>query len=190
MKPEDKIFNAYFKAKNSNLYFNEIKELSKLSDSSLTNSLKKLLEKKILIQNKTKSNTFYKIKNKKLFTLKFSEIAYNKFQNLNIGVKIPLKNFIKKIPQDIITVILFGSAANKQEQINSDLDLLIVSNKKFKLEQIRKEINAVSNYPLSTFICTYDNFIKNEDHIIKQARKKGIPIFHEQIFYEVIINEY
>lgn len=35
MKAKDKIFLAYFLAKKNSLYYNEIKELSKLSDSSL-----------------------------------------------------------------------------------------------------------------------------------------------------------
>ena len=56
MKPEDKIYKAYFESKKNSLYFNEIKELSKLSDSSLTNTLNKLLKDNIVTQEKTKSN--------------------------------------------------------------------------------------------------------------------------------------
>lgn len=79
MKPEEKVYQAYFESKKSSLYFNEIKELSKLSDSSLANTLNKLTKNNTLTQEKTKSNTFYKIKDKKLFALKFSEIAIQKF---------------------------------------------------------------------------------------------------------------
>ncbi len=102
MKPEEKIYKAYFESKKSNLYFNEIKELSKLSDSSLVNTLNRLTKNSILTQEKTKSNTFYKIKDKKLFTLKFSEIAIQKFNDLNLSVKTPLKNFLKNIQMEIL----------------------------------------------------------------------------------------
>jgi len=61
MKPEDKVYNAYFESKKNILYFNEMKELSKLSDSSLANTLNKLVKNSILNREKTKSNTFYKI---------------------------------------------------------------------------------------------------------------------------------
>src|SRR3989338_5827843 len=115
MKPEDKIYKAYFESKKNSLYFNEIKELSKLSDSSLTNTLNRLIKNNTLIQEKTKSNTFYKIKDKKLFALKFSEIAIQKFSELNTGIKIPLRNFLKDIPQEIYTLVLFGSASRKEE---------------------------------------------------------------------------
>src|SRR3989344_5474239 len=154
MKPEDKIYNAYLGSKKNTLYFNEIKELSKLSDSSLTNTLNKLVKNSILAQEKTKSNTFYKINSKKLFALKFSEIAVQKFNNLNIAVKNPLKNFLKNIPKDIYTIVLFGSASRKEEQKESDIDILVVADIKIK------------------------------------ARKTGFPIYKEQNFYEVILDEY
>ena len=76
MKPENKVYKAYFNSKKNVLYFNEIKELSELSDSSLANTLNKLVKLGILHREKTKSNTFYKINNKKLFALKFSASRY------------------------------------------------------------------------------------------------------------------
>ena len=99
MKPEDKIYRSYFESKKNSLYFNEIKELSKLSDSSLINTLNKLVKNGILAQEKTKSNTFYKLKDKKLFALKFSAIEIQTFNNLNIGVRAPLRNFLRNIPK-------------------------------------------------------------------------------------------
>src|SRR3989344_9630978 len=130
MKPEEKIYKAYFESKKNSLYFNEIKELSELSDSSLANTLKKMIKNKIVAQEETKSNTFYKIKDKKLFALKFSEIAIQKFNNLNPMVKVPLKNFLKNIPKETYTIILFGSTSRKEEQKESDIDLLIIAGKK------------------------------------------------------------
>ena len=116
MKALPKIYKAYFLSKKNKLYYNEIKELSRLSDSSLTRVLKELVKQKILSIEKTKSNTFYQINNKKQFTLKFSEIATQKFNKLNLGVKVPLRNFLKNISKEIYTVILFGSTSSKEEQ--------------------------------------------------------------------------
>jgi predicted nucleotidyltransferase len=190
MRPEEKVYQAYFETKKQSLYFNEIKEKTQLSDSSLWNILKKLTSYKILTKTKTKSNTFYEIKNKKIISLKFAEIAIKKFENLNTGVKIPLKEFIKKCPKDIQTIVLFGSASKKQEKKGSDIDLLIVSNQKKELEKIQKEINAISNYYISIFEISHEEFIRNEDHVVVQAKKTGIPIMNEQLFYEVQLNEH
>ena len=190
MKPEEKVYNAYFESKKSTLYFNEIKELSKLSDSSLTNTLSKLLKNNTLTQEKTKANTFYIIKDKKLFALKFSEIAIQKFNSLNINIKVPLRNFLKNIPEDIHTIILFGSASRGEETKDSDIDLLIVSNKKADFSKNKKEAEITSKYPLSLFNSTIAQFKENKDHVIIQARKTGFPIHKEQNFFEVILDGY
>lgn len=190
MKPEDKVYKVYFESKKNSLYFNEIKQLSKLSDSSLTNTLNKLLKDNIVTQEKTKSNTFYKIKDKKLFALKFSEIAIQQFNNLNIGVKTPLRNFLKNIPQEIYTIILFGSASRKEEQKGSDIDLLIITNKKTDLTNNKKEAEITSKHSISLFQATVEEFLNNKDDVIIQARKIGFPIYKEQNFYEVLLGGY
>ena len=190
MKPEDKIYKAYFDGKKISLYFNEIKEISKLSDSSLTNTLSKLVKNNTLAQEKTKSNTFYKIKDKKLFALKFSEIAMQKFNSLKTNVKVPLRNFLKTFPENIYTVVLFGSASRKEETKGSDIDLLIVSDKKTDLAKNKKEAEITSKHPISLFNATIGQFTQNKDDIIIQAKKTGFPIHKEQNFYEVILDGY
>jgi|SRR3989344_4835917 len=190
MKPEDKIYRSYFESKKNSLYFNEIKELSKLSDSSLINTLNKLVKNGVLTKEKTKSNTFYKLKNKKLFALKFSEIAMEIFGNLNVGVKVPLRNFLRNIPKEIYTIILFGSTSKKEELKGSDIDILIISNKKVDLTINKREAEITSKHSISLFQATIDQFVQNKDDIIIQARKTGFPICKEQNFYEVILDEY
>lgn len=190
MKPEDKVFVTYFESKKKSLYFNEIKELSKLSDSSLANTLNNLVRNNSLFKEKTKSNTFYKIKDKKLFALKFSEIAIQKFNSLNLNVKNPLRNFLKNIPKKIYTIVLFGSTSRKEEHNGSDIDLLIVTEKKLNLCENKKNAEITSKYTISLFPATISQFIENKDDIIIQARKTGFPIYKEQNFYEEILDEY
>ena len=188
MQAQDKIFLAYLELKQDKLYFNQLKEYTKLSNSSLQNALDKLLKNNILTQVKTKSLTFYKIKNKKYMALKFSELAQNNFENLNLGVKNPLRNFLKNISNEIFTIVLFGSASRKEEQKGSDIDILVVTNQKIDLTNNKKEAEITSKYPISIFQTTIDQFIQNKDDVIIQARKTGFPIYKEQNFYEVLLN--
>ncbi|MEK6887126.1 MAG: nucleotidyltransferase domain-containing protein [Nanoarchaeota archaeon] len=190
MKPEDKIYTAYFESKKSSLYFNELKGLSNLSDSSLAATLNRLVKNNTLTQEKTKSNTFYTIRNKKLLALKFSELAVQRFNSLNIGVKNPLRNFLKNISQEIYTIILFGSSSRKEEQKESDIDILIITNKKLDLKNNKKEAEITSKHPISLFRASVRQFIQNKDDVIIQARKTGFPIYKEQNFYEVAFDEY
>ncbi len=190
MKAEGKIYEAFLESKQDKLYFNQLKEFTGLSNSSLQNVLDKLMKKGILNLEKTKSNTFYRIKNRKIFSLKFSEIAVGRFDNLNVGVKVPLRNFLKNIPKEIYTIVLFGSSSKKEEKDDSDIDILIVSDKKIDLRKNKKEAEITSKYPISIFQSTIDQFIENKDDVIIQARKTGFPIFKEQNFYEVVLDEY
>ncbi len=190
MKPEEKVYKAYFESKKSSLYFNEIKELSMLSDSSLTNTLAKLTKNNTLTQEKTKSNTYYKIKDKKLFALKFSEIAIDHFNSLNAGVKTPLRNFLKNIPKEIYTLIIFGSVSRNEEQKESDIDLLIVAEKKTDLKGNKKEAELTSKHHISLFQANINQFLENKDDIVIQARKTGFPIYKEQNFYEAVLDGY
>lgn len=189
MNAEEKVYEAYWKTKKEELYFNELKDFTKLSNSSLQNSLNKLTKNKILEINRTKSNIFYKIRDKKIFSLRFSEIAIKKFKQLNNNVKVPLKNFLKNIPKDIYTIVLFGSASTNEETSDSDIDLLVVLSRKIDLQSNKREAEITSKHPISIFKTTISEFLRNKEDIVIQARKTGFPIYKEQNFYEVILDE-
>jgi len=190
MKPEEKVYRAYFESKKNSMYFNEIKEVSKLSDSSLANTLAKLTKGGVLSQEKTKSNTFYRIKDKKVFALKFSEIAIQQFNSLNTSIKAPLRNFLKNIPRGIYTIILFGSASRKEERKESDIDLLVIAEKKTDLKNNKKEAEITSKHAISLFYATIPQFMENKDDLVVQARKTGFPVCKEQNFYEAVLDGY
>ncbi|MFW6014517.1 MAG: nucleotidyltransferase domain-containing protein [Candidatus Nanoarchaeia archaeon] len=190
MQALERIYKAYFELKTPRLYYNQLKENTNLSHSSLQNALSKLTKANILSLEKTKSNTYYKIKDKKIFSLKFSEIAIHKFRHLNLGVKSPLRNFLNKVPRTVHTIVIFGSAAESEEKKGSDIDILIVSNEMHNFQRAKKETDALSNYPLSIFECNPSQFVENKDHVIIQAKKRGFPIYKEQNFYEVLLDEY
>lgn len=189
MKAEDRVFRAFFELNLPKLYYNQIREYLNLSHSSLQNALDKL-KYSILEEEKTKSNTFYKIKDKKIAALKFSEIAVSKFNKLHHNIKTPLNNFLKDLPEDIYTIVLFGSASRGEETKGSDIDLLIISKNKKDLSKNKKEAEITSKYPISLFQVTTSDFKENKDDIIIQARKTGFPIYKEQNFYEAILDEY
>jgi predicted nucleotidyltransferase/predicted transcriptional regulator len=190
MRADEKVFMAYFESRSARLYYSRLKELTNLSHSSLQNALQKLTSKGLLKEEKEKSNIFYVIKDDKKIALKFSEIAVQKFEELNVGVKSPLREFLNDFPHQVFCVILFGSASKKQETRDSDIDLLVVCHKECDFTERKKKASTISKYPLSIFQCSVEQFIDNEDHVIIQARTTGFPIYGEQHFYEVEINEY
>lgn len=113
-----------------------------------------------------------------------------KYEDLNRGVRIPLNNFLKEIPKEIYTIIIFGSAARKDERKESDIDLVVVSENNIDLKKNKKEGEVISTHAISIFQYSIKDFIENKEDILIQARKTGFPIYKEQNFYEVILDEY
>ena len=190
MEAKEKVYLAFYEVKNKWLYFSELKERTKLSNSSLQNVLKKLEKERILEVDKQTSNIFFRI-NKTEKPIIFSRFDKARFDNLNPEVRVPLKNWINKLPIEVEFVILFGSTSRKQEKDGSDIDLLVVlykfeNNKlqklyekeiKQRINNLTKKINSESNYLLKIIFTDIDNFKTTKDYLIKQAKETGFLIF-------------
>jgi len=198
MKPIEKIYLAFYKSKSQRLYFNELKEISGLGDSSLSKNLNDLLKKNEIIKEKEKSNTFYTLKNIELKSIYFTKFSVEKFNNLNFKVNIPLKSFIDKI-SNINSIIHFGSSSRGEEKKGSDIDLLIILNSfknkklqkiynqeiKKEIEEIKNQINSKSIYPISCFYIIEEDFkLEENDNLIISAKNTGYPIYNQMEFYK------
>ncbi len=200
MNSEEKFYFAFYKAKKITLYHNEIKEYVSLSNSSIQSIVKKLREKNIVKISRTKAHTYYTLNIENQFSKNemkriFWKFDDEKFQDLNLNVKIPLMEIYSKTSFEIAFVILFGSASQKKEKKGSDIDLLVVSydnQKKVKsrFEKLKEKINAKSIYPLQVFYCELQNFIKLNDTLLLEAKNKGFPIIGNFLFYDLVLEEW
>ncbi len=199
VKNKEVIYRAFFENKKNKLYYNQLRNITSLSNSQLQNILKKLEENNEILKEKTKSNTYYKL-TKKYKSLEFTKITFDLIENLNINVKVIINEIIKLVPTKIYSVIFFGSASKKKEQENSDIDLLFILEnfKDKKLEKlyekeikneiikIIEEIETRSIYPISLKFIKKDD-LKNNDHLIIDAINTGFPIINQLNYFE---NEY
>ncbi len=196
LNPIEKVYYSFYISKKERMYFNEIREKTKMSISSLQNVFIKLEKSGKIIKIKEKANTFYTLKNKNIILLHFTNFDIQRVENLNRDVRIPLKEFIDEI-KEIAFIILFGSASIKQEKKGSDIDLLIVmyhfeNNRlnnlyqkeiKKRFEQIKKTINSKSLYPLSLVFIDEEEFKTRKDYLLNEAKKTGFCIYNQQHYY-------
>lgn len=197
MEAREKIFKAFYESGRKWLYFTEIKNLTRLSNSSMQNALTKLLKIKQMDEDKKTSNIYYKINETKK-PLIFSSFDKERLDSLHLDVKTPLKNLLKLLPPELEFIMLFGSSSRKQEKDGSDIDLLVVLHAfedielqklyekeiKRKIENLRKKINSESNYPLNIVYTNLDNFKTSKDHLILQAKETGFPIYGNLEYYK------
>jgi len=103
------------------------------------------------------------------------------------------KNVIEEIAKDVISimkddverVILFGSYATKNETVDSDIDICLVSNKtKDTLEQRKDQLE---DFFYDKYLCHLSIYISNEKDfeeealpIIKEIKEEGIELWSKQ----------
>jgi predicted nucleotidyltransferase len=138
LKPAERIYKAFYNERKDKLYFNQLKELTGIGDSSLANVLRTLKQNKEIEPIKSKANTFYKLKDKAITKISFTLFDHEKLESLENNIKIPVKKFLSEIPKSIGFIILFGSASRKQERKDSDIDILVALHE-FNNTKLQKE---------------------------------------------------
>jgi predicted nucleotidyltransferase len=107
------------------------------------------------------------------------QIPQQKFRN---AVKITLEKILEKYKQKL-SLIVYGSIARGEATAKSDLDLMLLSLKKWDNNSKNKIMDALYESAVDTqlqvkpLFRTLDEFIKKDDSITKQIKDKGIIIY-------------
>ena len=196
MHPEERILKAYHDRRERRLYFNELKRLTGLGDSSLARTLKKLTQQGLLKKDEGKALTHYALTRAPAHFIIFDQ---ERFEGLAPDVRQPLQAFLQKAPSQLHSILLFGSAAREEQREESDLDLLIIIHHhpdeelqrryahsiSASLHQAKRYANAQSAHPLSLFIITTKD-LDEPDALTRQALETGFPIKGHQRYYEEV----
>ena len=92
-----------------------------------------------------------------------------------------------------LIALVFGSTAKGTFGKESDIDVLLIYNKK-ELEdsKLKKDIEAITGVKIQTFIIDFKYFkgqiLKEEDSVITHAIKTGFPITGNDKFYKEVLN--
>lgn len=176
------LFRGNYKVR---FYLRETSKLSKIPLKTCQNTLKNLEESKILkskIEGKNKYFTLNLDNIKTKYYLQQSEIyKTDLFIEKYPQFKIFLKSFNSNLP-----LIVFGSFAKFLADKNSDLDLLIISNKEIKLplHLISFKIHQIK---ISEKI--FLKSIEKKENLIKEIEENHI-ILNNHSFYVNIMWEY
>lgn len=188
-----KIMLLFYKNKNAKFHFREIVRLTKLHEPSTTRFLKELEKELILKPEKDANLKKYSIvRNKKTYVI-FEAFDLEKEDKLPVIRRKAIKYYLDTLPQKPIFVILFGSTAKGTFAEDSDIDILLIGNKKINTTQAEKEANALTGIKISSFQMDYKDFLKEmiikEDKVIQSAINTGYPLINHIAYYEVLYNE-
>src|SRR3989344_3340732 len=189
-KGKEKILECFYRNKNKEIYFSEILRETKLTQNTTLKHLANLQKLGLIISIKKIGNTFYRInpKNQLIFSI-FSYFDYKKLNELPFERRKSISNFLNKIQVNPLIAIIFGSTAKGTFGKESDIDILLVYNKK-ELEdsKIKKDIEATTGIKIQIFIIDFEYFkeqiLKEDDSVITHAIKTGFPITGNDKFYK------
>jgi predicted nucleotidyltransferase len=187
----EKIISIFYKNKSAILHLRKIGRQTKLNENSVTRFLKQLEEQQILISKKEGNLKKYSIqKNKRTFLI-FSLFDIKKFDKLPNIRKNAINYFFQKLKEKPIIIVLFGSTAKEDFTKNSDIDLLLIVNKKIKIEQAEDYVESQTGININCIQINYDDFIREikikEDKVIQSAINSGYPLTNHITYYEAIL---
>ena len=188
-----KILYIFYRNKNKKIHLRQLSRETKMYGQSITRYLREL-EKNNILQSEREANLKqYKLRNNKIVYSILTLFDIERFEKLHDIRKNAIDNYIKKLEQIPISIILFGSTAKETYAENADIDLLLITNNKINAKEAEKEADAINAVKISTFQITYKDFIRElklkEDNVIQSAISTGYPILNHIYYYGVLQNE-
>lgn len=175
-------------SKEKTLHLRDIAKKASLNENSAYRFLNNLSNQKILSSQKIGNMKFFSLnKNKNTFLI-LTALAIEKQENIHHLRKTAIKTFLENLPEEPIFVIVFGSTAKQTYTKNSDIDLLLISNKKINVQKPIYEANAQTTIKISVFQMNYSDFLTElklkQDPVIQSAIKTGYPLTNHIKYYE------
>ena len=189
----EKILKLFYEYKYKKFHLREICRQTNLHEPSTTKFLNELEKIKILKSEKDANLKKYSMQKNNSSYLVYSYFDIQKFEKLPLIRKEAISKYIDTLKEKPIFVILFGSTAKGTYKETSDIDILIVSNKKIDVTNAEKEVDAITGMNISSFQITFKEFLKEiklkDDKVIASALESGYPITNHIYYYEVLYNE-
>jgi predicted nucleotidyltransferase len=193
-KGKEKILECFYRNRNKEIYFSEILRETKLTQNTTLKHLKNLQQNNLIITTKKIGNTFYRInpKNIQIYSI-LSYFDYKRFNELPSERRRAILEFLDKLKVKPLIALIFGSTAKGTFGKESDIDILLIFNKKeLKDNQLKQDIESTTGVKIQTFIIDFDYFkeqiLKEEDKVITHAIKTGFVISGHDKFYKETLN--
>lgn len=188
-----KILRLFYGEKNIQIHLRDIARKAGLNENSATRFLKQLEKQNILIFKKEGNLKRYRIKKNKAVYGIFSLFDIERYSQLPSKRQNAFLCFLSNLDEKPLIAVLFGSTAKESFSPSSDMDLLLVVNRKIKTENAENYAESQTGIRINCFQIIYSDFVDElkikRDKVVQSALKTGYPIFNQIHFYEAYYNE-
>lgn len=188
-----KIMALFYEDKIAKLHLREIARRAGLHEPSTSRFLNGL-EKEGILKSERDGNLkkYFLMKNKLVYSF-LTLFDIERFEQLPSLRKRAIYYYLKELEEKPVFVVLFGSTAKGTLRKDSDLDLLLVTNRLISVKKAEAEAEALTSIKISTFQITFSKFQKElklkEEPVIQSALFSGYPIYNHLAYYEELNDE-
>jgi predicted transcriptional regulator len=189
----EKILALFYQDKSAKIHLRDIARKTKLNENSAFRFLKELEKSKLLLSRKDGNLKKYELqKNEKVYSVLtyFDVIKLNKLPNLR---RKAILYFLDNLKDKPVIAFVFGSTAKNTYKEQSDVDILLIVNKKIDTKESEKYADAQTGIRISCFQITFHEFIDElklkHDHVIQAAISTGYPVTNHIEYYRMINHE-
>lgn len=179
-----------FYAKKTSIHLREIAKQTGLNENSVYRFLNKLEGSNVLSSYKKGNMRFFSLKKSKKVYLILSYFDIERYDKLPIIRKKAVETYLNFLPEQPIFVILFGSTAKNTYRDDSDIDMLIITNRRIDTKEAEREADIQTGIKVSSFQMVYNDFIKElrlkDDMVVQSALETGYPLINHIKYYEDI----
>ena len=183
-----RILELFYKERNKKIHLRGIARQTKMNENSVSRFLNSLEKHSILKSEKDGNLKKYFIRKNNIVYSIFTLFDIEKFNKLPHLRRNAIEYFFKELKEKPVILFLFGSTAKETFTNKSDIDLLMIVNRKIKVEEAQRYADAQTGIRISCFQIEYKAFLKElktqEDKVIGSAVTTGYPLTNHINFYE------
>lgn len=180
------IISLYRGNYNSRFYLREISKLSKLPLKTCQNTLTELEKEKILKGKTEGKNKYFSLNLDNIKTKSY--LLQSEIYQTDIFIeKYPqFKIFLKSLKENAL-IIVFGSFSKFTADNNSDLDLLVISEKELKLPF---HLLSFKPHQINLTEKSFLKALKEQENLIKEIEENHIILNNHSYYVNVIWSQY
>ncbi|HII16033.1 MAG TPA: hypothetical protein HA362_07005 [Nanoarchaeota archaeon] len=187
------ILRLFYNEKNARIHLRDIARKAGLNENSASRFLEQMAKGGILSSEKDGNLKKYSLKKGNNVFVLLSVLDVERLNRLPGIRRNAISYFLNVLPEQPVFVLLFGSTAKGIYTKDSDLDLLLIVNRRIKTEEAEKQAEAQTAIRISPLQIAYKDFLKElklkEDYVIQSALNTGYPLTNHIMYYEAVYNE-
>jgi predicted nucleotidyltransferase len=187
----EKVMKVFYRDKSAKFHLRNISRMTELNENSVSRFLNQLEKDDFLVSERDGNLKKYSIKRNELVFGLFALFDLERFSGLAGARQRAVNYFLDKLIEKPIIVFLFGSSAKGTYKKDSDVDLVLVVNKKIVTKDSENFVEIQTGIRVNVLQIEYEDFLKEivlkEDNVLQSAMSSGYPLTNHVKYYSEVL---